>query len=428
MKQLLHLSAEVITFCALIQADALQTSTTHSQPGDHRMKNAVKKQTTPKTNTVALLVATKKGGFILTSDNKRRTWETRGPIFLGNIVHHLMLDPRDGRTMLMAAKTGHLGPTVFRSTNFGKTWKEAAKPPAFPKAPEGQKGRVVDHVFWLTPGHASEPNTWYAGTSPQALFRSDDGGESWEPVSGFNDHPMRDTWTGGDQSGTPDGPKMHSVIVDPRDQNHMYIGLSGGGVFESMDKGASWAPLNKGCEANFIPTPDPEYGHDPHCVRLHPAAPDILYQQNHCGIYRMDRSANGNGDRWERIGAKMPKAVGDIGFPMVVHPRDPKTCWVFPMDGTQVWPRTSPGGKPAAYVTRNSGKTWTRLDNGLPQQQAWFTVFRQAMTADARDPVGVYFGTTCGEVWGSTDEGEKWSCIARHLPHVYAIEATEVSL
>ena len=392
------------------------------------MKQTAKQKAAPKKSTpksVALLVATKKGGFILNADSKRRTWTIKGPLYLGNIVHHIMLDPRDGKTMLMAAKTGHLGPTVFRSTNQGKTWKEAAKPPAFPKAPEGEKGRVVDHVFWLTPGHASEPKVWYAGTSPQALFRSEDAGETWEAVSGFNDHPMLMTWTGGDQSGTPDGPKLHSIIVDPRDANHLYIGMSGGGVFESTDKGADWKPLNAGSRADFFPDPLPEFGQDPHCVRLHPQNPDILYQQNHCGIYRMDRTAKGAENQWVRIGEKMPKSVGDIGFPMVLHPRDPNTCWVFPMDGTQVWPRTSPGGKPAAYVTRNGGKSWQRQDNGLPKEQAWLTVFRQAMTADTQNSVGVYFGTTCGEIWASTNEGEKWSCIARHLPHIYAVEAAE---
>lgn len=390
------------------------------------MAQARSKQAKPTPKSVALLIATKKGAFILKSDSKRRQWQLTGPSFLGHIVHHVVLDPRDGRTLLLAAKTGHLGPTVFRSTNFGKTWKEAERPPAFPKAPEGQKGLAVDHVFWLTPGHASEPNVWYAGTSPQGLFRSEDGGATWESISGFNDNPLRATWIGGLGDGTPDGPKMHSVNIDPRDPNHMYIGMSGGGVFESTDKGASWQPLNAGSRADFFPDPLPEYGQDPHCVRVHPLAPDILYQQNHCGIYRMDRSASNDGNRWVRIGEKMPKSVGDIGFPMVLHPRDPNTVWVFPMDGTQVWPRTSPGGKPAAYITRNAGKTWQRLDNGLPKEQAWFTVFRQAMTADAHDPVGVYFGTTCGEIWGSTDEGAKWKCIARHLPHVYAVEAAEV--
>ncbi len=213
---------------------------------------------------VALLIATRKGAFILKSDPARRTWAVTGPMFFGHIVHHMVLDPRDRRTLLVAARTGHLGPTVFRSGNFGKTWKEAATPPAFAKAPEGQKGRVVDHTFWLTPGHASEPDVWYAGTSPQGLFRSDDGGDTWGPVSGFNDHPMYAKWTGGEQDGTPDGPKLHSINVDPRDPAHLYIGMSSGGVFESMDRGEDWKPLNAGCAADFLPDPDPEYGHDPH--------------------------------------------------------------------------------------------------------------------------------------------------------------------
>jgi hypothetical protein len=395
------------------------------------MKSSAKNPARAKTETdkVALLVATKKGGFILSSDNKRRKWDIKGPIFLGNIIHHMALDPREGRVMLMAAKTGHLGPTVFRSKDFGKTWKEASKPPAFAKAPEGEQGRVVDHVFWLTPGHVSEPGVWYAGTSPQGLFRSEDGGESWESVTGFNDHPMREKWTGGAQDGTPDGPKMHSIIVDPRDPNHLYIGMSSGGVFESLDRGAGWKPLNGGATVDFLPDPNPEYGQDPHCMRLHPLEPDILYQQSHCGVYRIDRRAlgpHGEDARWVRIGEKMPKSIGDIGFPMVLHPRDPNTVWVFPMDGTQVWPRTSPGGKPAAYITRNGGKTWKRQDEGLPSEHAWFTVFRQAMTADTRDPVGVYFGTTCGEVWASHNEGEKWSCIAMRLPQIYAVEVAEL--
>jgi hypothetical protein len=373
------------------------------------------------TGAVALLVATRKGAFILKGDGSRRKWNIRGPMFFGHTVHHMVLDPRDRRTLLVAARTGHLGPTIFRSTDFGKRWREAAKPPAFPKAPEGQKGRVVDHNFWLTPGHASESGSWYAGTSPQGLFRSEDGGDAWSPVAGFNDHSMYTQWTGGEQAGTPDGPKLHSVIVDPRDARHLYIGMSSGGVFESVDGGASWAPLNAGCRADFLPDPHPEYGHDPHCVRLHPLAPDLLYQQNHCGIYRMERSAG----TWVRIGTRMPKKIGDIGFPIVLHPRDPATLWVFPMDGTSVWPRTSPDGKPAAYVTRNAGRSWQRQDAGLPASQGWFTVKRQAMSTDMHDPVGVYFGTTGGELWASRNEGAKWSCIARHLPEIYAVEAVE---
>ena len=375
----------------------------------------------PGKGPLALLVATRKGAFILHGGKSRRRWKLSDPIFLGQMVHHMVQDPREPQTILMGSRTGHLGPTVFRSNDFGKSWTEAQTPPAFPKAPEGHIGRVVDHVFWLTPGHATEAGVWWAGSSPQGLFRSEDAGNTWEGISGFNDHPMRDTWVGGLGDGTPDGPKMHSILIDPRDPNHMYIGMSGGGVFESTDRGADWKPLNKGCIADFLPTPDPEYGHDPHCVRLHPMKPDRLYQQNHCGIYRMDRDEGS----WVRIGDNMPKDIGDIGFPMVLHPRDPETAWVFPMDGTTVWPRTSPDGKPAAYVTHNGGKKWKRLDRGLPGKHAWMTVKRQAMTSDSHKPIGIYFGTTNGEVWGSRTEGKKWKCLARNLPHVYAVEVAE---
>ncbi len=377
-----------------------------------------------KTERLAILVATRKGAFVLEADESRRRFTLRGPIFLGHIVNHLVLDPRDGRTMLMAARTGHLGPTVFRSLDGGESWKEASEPPAFRKAQEGETPRSVEHVFWLEPGHPSEPGVWYAGTSPEGLFRSSDGGERWHSVTGFNDHPRNAEWTRREQTGTPDGPILHSITIDPRDPGHLYIAMSGtgGGVFESLDGGADWRPLNAGCRVDFHPDPFPEYGQDPHCVRLHPLEPDVLYQQNHCGIYRMQRSEA----RWVRIGENMPKEVGDIGFPVTLHPRDPRTVWVFPMDGTDVWPRTSPDGRPAVYVTRDAGQTWERQDRGLPAEKAWLTVKRQGMSADTRTPVGLYFGTTGGEVWASIDEGAEWSCIARHLPEIYSVEAVEL--
>jgi photosystem II stability/assembly factor-like uncharacterized protein len=332
-----------------------------------------------------------------------------------------VLDPRDGRTILMSARAGHLGPTIFRSTDGGATWKEAARPPAFPKAPEGQKGLTVRYVFALAPAHASEPNAWYAGVSPQALFRSEDGGDTWHSVDGFNFHPMRNTWAGREEDAPPDGATLHSIVVDPRDRRHLYIGMSGGGVFESTDGGAAWKPLNRGSVADFLPIKDPEFGQDVHHLVLHPLMPDRLYQQNHCGIYRMERAQG----VWVRIGDNMPKPIGDIGFPIVLHPRDPDTAWVFPMDGTTVWPRTSPDGKPATYVTHDAGNSWQRQDRGLPPSQAWFTVKRLAMSVDNRDPVGVYFGTTSGEVWGSTNEGEDWTCLAMHLPEIYSLETAE---
>jgi photosystem II stability/assembly factor-like uncharacterized protein len=334
-----------------------------------------------------LLVGTRKGAWVLRGDTERTTWSIDGPMFLGHICHHVVLDPRDRRTLLLATRTGHLGPTVFRSTDLGSTWTEASKPPAFRSGDRLE--RSLNAVFWLSPGSADEPGCWYAGGSPQGLFRTEDGGDTWSPVDGWNDHPMWETWAEWPEEGTPDGSMLHSVIVDPRDTAHLYIGLSGGGVFESTDGGNDWKPLNAGSVATFFPDPEPEFGHDPHCIRLHPLRPDRLYQQNHCGIYRMERPEG----RWIRIGDNMPAEVGDIGFPIELHPRDPDTAWVFPMDGTDVWPRTSPDGRPAVYVTRDAGASWERLDRGLPER-AWLTVKRQAMTVDAGDPVGVYFGTT----------------------------------
>ncbi len=369
-----------------------------------------------------LLVGTRKGAFVLTGDPARRRWQLSAPHFLGHIVNHAVLDPRDRRTLLVAARAGHLGPTVFGSTDRGKRWREARRPPAFPKAREGEPGLVVQHVFWLAPGHAREPGVWYAGTSPPGLFRSAAGGETWDGVLGFNANPLRAPWVGDPQAAPPDGATLHSINIDPRDPQHLYIGVSCGGVFETTDGGARWRALNQGCAADFLPQPNPEYGHDVHCLRIAPAAPDVLYQQNHCGIYRIARPA----DRWTRIGENMPRSVGDIGFPLAVHPREPQTAWVFPMDGGTVWPRVSPGGKPAVYGTRNGGRTWRRLAQGLPPRDAWLTVKRQALSADARDPVGLYFGTTSGEVWASVDEGERWRRIAEHLPHIYSVEAADL--
>jgi photosystem II stability/assembly factor-like uncharacterized protein len=368
---------------------------------------------------VTLLIGTRKGAFALKSDRARRTWTLSAPIHLGHIIHHIVCDPRDRRTILMAASTGHLGPTVFRSPDAGKTWKESAAPPAFRKLSEGEKGRTVGHVFWLTPCHANEPGSWYAGTSPQGLFRSDDGGVSWKSFSYINDDPQYIEWMGSVQDGTPDGPKLHSIIVDPRDSKHLYFGMSGGGVHESIDGGKTFAPLIKGMETVEGFDAAVVTYHDPHCIRLCPSNPDRLYQQNHCGIYRIDRPST----EWVRIGRAMPKKVGDIGFPMVVHPRNADCVWVFPMDGSTVWPRVSPGGKPAAYVTRNAGKSWSRLDKGFPRSNAWWTVKRQAMTNDAHNPVGLYVGTTQGEIWASRNEGATWTCIARHLPEIYSMEA-----
>ena len=387
------------------------------KPVVRKAKAPAKKKQAAKPRRVVVLVSTRKGAWLFHGDAARKNWRADGPHFLGQIINHLVLDPRDRKTLIAAASTGHLGPTIFRSTDLGKNWSESKRPPAFPKAEDG-KGRSVKHTFWLTPAHANEPNVWYAGTSPQGLFRSEDGGISWDQFSVINDDPQYREWMGAEQDGTPDGPKMHSIIVDPRDSKHLYFAMSGGGVHESRDGGKSFATLVDGLEVVGGFDAKNIAFHDPHCVRMAPSNPDRLYQQNHCGIYRLDRPSK----TWVRVGKTMPAKVGDIGFPMVVHPRDPDTAWVFPMDGQMVWPRVALEGKPAAYVTKNGGKSWQRQDSGMPPNQAWWTVKRQAMNADAADPVGLYFGTTGGELWMSRDEGKKWACVARGLPEIYAVE------
>ena len=352
---------------------------------------------------------------MLAADPGRSEWWCAGPEFLGHIIHHAVLDPRDGRTLLLATRTGHLGPTVFRSTDLGVTWTEAARPPAF--ASGDSLERSLRAVFWLTPGPADEPGVWYAGGSPQGLFRSEDAGMTWAPVSGWNDHPRWTDFAEWPEENTPDGSLLHSIIIDPRDSQHLYLGMSAGGVFESTDGGADWAPLNDGLATVFDPDPGPPFSHDPHCVRMHPARPDRLYQQNHCGIYRLDRPDT----TWTRIGDQMPNDIGDIGFSIELHPRNPDTAWVFPMDGTDVWPRTSPDGRPSVYVTRDAGGSWIRQDQGLPTR-GWLTVKRQATTIDDGEPVGISFGTTGGEVWTSANEGARWTPVARHLPEIYTVE------
>ncbi len=375
----------------------------------------------PATGRVALFIGTRKGAFILRGDKARRTWKMSDGAFIGSTIHHMVMDPRDRCTTLMTVHGGHAGPTIFRSVDYGKTWQEAQKPPAFAKKPEGQGGLAIHHNFWLSPGHVSEPKVWYLGSSPSGLFRSEDGGNTWESVTGFNEHPMRSAWVGGEDQGPPDGATLHSIMIDPRDANHMYISLSAGGVFESTNKGADWKPLNKGLVSDFMPVPDAEYGHDPHCLKMHPTAPDRLYQQNHCGIYRMDR---GEG-QWVRIGTNLPKQINDHGFPIVLHPRDPDTAWVFPVEGFPHG-RVPNAGKPAAFVTRNAGKTWKRQDQGFPRRHGWFTIKRQAMTADAHDPLGLYLGTTGGEVWASRNGGGTWTRLFTSLPEIYSVEAAEL--
>lgn len=383
------------------------------------------------------LIGTKKGGFALRPNGDASTYKVEGPFKLGSPVHDFRVDPRDGRTLLMTAggSATHLGPTIMRSVDGGASWTETSEPPKFdPVANEGDepwsdgttRGLAVKSNFWLQPGHASEPGVWYCGTVPQGLFRSEDHGDTWTGVNGFNHHPKVGEWTF-KATEVPDGPFMHSILVDPRDADHLFLSMSVGGTFESHDKGATWTPRNENVFVAFSPESYPEFGQDPHQMIQHPADPDVYYQQNHCGFYVLDRRGKPDNHRWERVGDNLPEEIGDIGFGVAPHPTEADTAWNFPMDGTDVWPRTSPGAKPACYRTDDAGQTWRRQDNGLPAEHAYWTVRRQCFSpcGDARE-AGVVFGTTNGQVWRGLDGGERFVKLADHLPLIQSVRVAHL--
>ena len=313
---------------------------------------------------VMVLVATRKGAWLYRGDASRRAWKVDGPHFLGHVIHHLVLDPRDRRTLLAAAKTGHLGPTVFRSTDLGRTWKEAR---ARPRSRRASRGRAVDHAFWLTPGHASEPGTWYAGTSPQGLFRSDDGGVTWEPLPLGQRRPAV---PGVDGRGAGRDARRPEAALDPRrparSRRTSTSACRAGASTSLATAGKTFAPLVAGMEVVEGFDAANVTFHDPHCVRALPERPGpalpaepLRHLPHRPAVQR----------RGSAIGRSMPKQVGrhrlhDGGPPARPGHRLGAARWT----ARRVWPRTSPGGKPSVHVTRNGGRTWQRLDSGLPAQ------------------------------------------------------------
>jgi hypothetical protein len=346
---------------------------------------------------VLILAGTRKGLFLLRGDEERRSFELDGPHLTGWDVYHAVADPRDG-TFYACANHAVYGATVHRSNDQGRTWERSDQL----GLPE-DSGLTLERTWHLEPGRASEPDTLWLGGAPGVLFRSDDGGKTWEPNRGLLEHPTRDRWNPG-----AGGMCCHSIQLDPEDAQRMFVGISAAGVFRSEDGGASWTPANKGTAADFLPDPYPELGQCVHKLLLHPASPERLWQQNHCGVYRSDD----RGDSWERLdGNGLPS---DFGFALALDPADPDCAFVVPEEGADN--RVTSNGRLGVYRTRDAGSSWELAADGLPDP-AWVAVLREGLAFDER---GVYLGTQSGSVFALADGG--WVEAARQLPPVLSVE------
>ena len=358
--------------------------------------------------SVILLVGTKKGGFMFRSDAQRKVWRLESSHFPGLNVHHFVLDPRDREILYAGAYSEWWGSDIQRSRNWGRTWQRTKGGVRYEK----DSGLSVKCVWNICPGRATEPGVLYAGVDPAGLFRSEDGGVTWSEVKGINRHPTRKQWQPG-----AGGLIIHTILLDPANQSRIFVGISAAGVFRSNDGGRTWQPRNKGTRADYLPNKFPELGQCVHKMAMAPGQPDLLYQQNHCGIYRSDSA----GDSWTDISGGLPTR---FGFPIAVHPRDPKAVWVVPLISDQI--RSCPGGCLAVYRSTNSGRTWQKQTRGLPTRNAHLTILREAMATDSCDPAGIYFGTETGQIFYSRDEGRQWELLADFLPPIYSIEAAQV--
>jgi photosystem II stability/assembly factor-like uncharacterized protein len=313
-------------------------------------------------------------------------------------VYHAIIDARDG-TLYAAANHTVYGPTVQRSTDGGETWKRSQKI-GLPVA----SGLTLKATWYIEPGPPEEPETLWLGGDPGVLFRSGDGGENWQPNRGILEHPTRDGWTPG-----AGGLSLHSIQLDPRDPRRMYVGITSAGVFRSDDGGDSWIPLNKNVAADYAGEPYPQIGQCPHKLLLHPARPDRLWQQNHCGVYVSDD----RGESWARLdGNGLPSS---FGFPIMLDPNDPDKAFVIPDEGYEY--HYSPGGRLGVYRTQDRGQSWDLMADGLPEP-AWATVLREA---SASDEDSLYFGTQSGSVFALTD-CDRWVEAVRHLPPILSVE------
>ncbi|WP_043649663.1 WD40/YVTN/BNR-like repeat-containing protein [Nocardia thailandica] len=362
---------------------------------------------------VLLGIGTRKGLFLARSRDGRETWTVSPPQFAVADVKALAIDTRRARPRLLAGVlNSHFGPTLVVSDDLGETWSEPDDAPlAFPE----DTGAALQGVWQIAPAPADRPDVVYAGVEPSALFRSADGGSTFELVRGLWEHPHRPRWEPGGG-----GLALHTILPHPADGRRMAVAMSTGGVYQTADGGDSWAPTNKGVTADFLPGELPEWGQCVHKVARDAGTPDTLYLQNHGGVFRSTDA----GASWQSIDADLPPS--NFGFPIVAHPRRPGVVYTFPLDAEMDRFRFPPDGVCAVYRSDDGGVSWTAKTEGLPRVPFWAAVMRDAMCADDADPTGIYFGTRNGEVYCSADEGERWRLVASELPDVLCVRAAVV--
>ncbi len=389
---------------------------------------------------VRVLVGTRKGAFVLTSDGQRKKWKVNGPHFAGWEIYHVKGSPVDPNRLYASQTSGWFGQIIQRSSDGGKTWEAPGGgmtivPGEMPRgesnkfvydtSPETGKP-ITTHQFydgtqhpwefkrvWHLEPSLTDPDTVYAGVEDAALFRSSDGGKSWQELPGLRGHGTGPKWQPG-----AGGMGLHTILLDPSDPGRIFVAISAAGAFRTDDAGKTWRPINRGLKSQYIPDPNAEVGHCVHRIAMHRSRPSVLFMQKHWDVMRSDVA----GDSWHEVSGNLPT---DFGFVIDVHAHEPDTVYVVPIKSdSEHYP---PKGKLRVYRSRTGGNEWEALTKGLPQRNCYVNVLRDAMAVDSLESCGVYFGTTGGQVFASTDSGDTWAPIVRYLPAVLSVEVQTLS-
>ncbi len=365
-------------------------------------------------SSVRVLVGTRKGAFILTSDGKREKWQVNGPLFGGWEIYHLKGSPVDPNRLYASQANDWFGQVVHRSNDGGQTWDTVGNEFVYEGVPgthqwyDGTPHPWEFKRVWHIEPSLTDPDTIYAGVEDAALFRSTDGGQTWAELAGLRGHGSGPHWAPG-----AGGMCLHTIIQDPTNPNRIFIAISAAGAFRTDNGGQTWQPINRGLHSDFMPDPTAEVGHCVHRIAMHPSRPDVLFMQKHWDVMRSDNA----GESWHEISGNLPS---DFGFPIDVHAHEPDTIYVVPIKSdSQHYP---PEGKLRVYRSRTGGNEWEALTSGLPQRNCYVNILRDAMAVDTLDSCGIYFGTTGGQVYASADAGDNWTAIVRDLPAVLSVE------